>query len=151
MAILWVVIGKTLAEGGLDMIYAARKALLKLLLLISVAGLYVEWKWVQGFSHEFKYDVYIGLVPVCLIAFLFLRGCKRQFAWAWLCRRLSVVTFCLHGSVMGAVTRTRTFFGVEDAHRVVQFSATVAICVIAYLIIDKLQKLPRFKWLKVSC
>ena len=151
VAILWVAIGKTLAEIGLDRINLGRKIWLKLLLPISIVFLYVEWKWVHGFSHEFKYDVYIGLVPVCLTAFLFLRGCKRQFAWARLCRGLSVVTFCLHGSVMGAVTRTRTFFGIEDTHRVVQFSATAAICVAAYLIIDKLRKYPRFKWLKISC
>lgn len=86
------------ADGKVD--YKIKKPVLfSLLLIVFMALLYIEWKYVIYLSGMYNNDCYFFLIPLCIMLFKLLLNININLKYTKILRNISTIIFPLHASV----------------------------------------------------
>lgn len=147
VGILWVTLGKILAEGGIILhkkwIYSGE--LVSLLLLVG------EYYFIQHMGVSLDNDCYFMLVPVCFFTMLLLiqSNIKLKPEITKKIRSASTIVYCLHGTIASAL-RSKLYLGDSFVGSLIQFLMTLLITGVITLMIFCFEEKPNCKWLMWS-
>lgn len=146
-SVLWIFLGKCFAENKLRFPSLWHSWVL---LAVSCVGLYAEWRYGIRLSGAYHNDSYFMLLPVCVCLFDCFQKIKPvYFPASKHFKRLSTVTYALHGSVavvLISVLEEHLAFDIS----VIVFVLTLACCAAVYLAIAAvIRKFPNSKAAKL--
>jgi len=143
VALVWTAMGKYFAEKSED------DHLPKMRLVIGAAICLLlywsEWYWRYNVTGSKKFDCYGMLLPVCFIIFDLILRIRCHFRYAKQLRSLSVVIFCLHGSVAGFVP-FRSF----DSSQTLRTLIVLICCIGVYVALCRISKIKGLGWIRCS-
>lgn len=146
-ALFWIVCGKCFAEYKFTL--ESKKLLNIILIVISALLLYIEWLFVFKKYSICNSDCYFGLVPFCILLFMYIKNIKVNIPNSNIYRKMSTIIYAVHGSLNPIVRRFLEYnFG--EIVNLYNFIITLSISLLICLIIFKLENLKCFKWLKYS-
>ena len=100
VAVFWVLCGKCVAEHSPGR--GRAKGMLAMMVALSVAVLYLEWKWIGLHGGKWDCDAYFFLFPAVLWVFLLMLEFRVSVPCAKLLRKLSVMIYAVHGTLVYA-------------------------------------------------
>lgn len=131
-SVLWLFLGKCFAENKLRF---PKMWLSVLLLTLSCALLYLEWRFLFEKNGASRNDSYFMLLPVCLCLFGYLQKLRPlALPNSIHIRRFSTVTYALHGSVVAILDNVLEDYFSFDISLIV-FILTLILCAAFYLVI----------------
>ena len=143
VALLWITIGKCLAEHGSVL---TTKAQCFLIIVLSFCLLYVEYYVIAALGISKFTDCYFFLIPLAYSIFVLVgRTHGVTIRHAGEMRKFSTVTYCSHASI-GLIVGTLIAHG----HNATTFILTVMLCSLLFLAIIRLEQFPLMGWLKYS-
>ena len=150
VALLFVVYGKILAEKSVSI----PQQLVFLLTIISLILLYVEYYVICHFNVDvIQDDSFIFLIPSSLFCFMYIG----QSGWTLKAetlkiRKASTVIYCCHASFTSIVSYILEKCDIKSLilYYVSLFLITLLVCVMTFVVIDKLEKKPHLGFFKYA-
>ena len=138
-ALFWVFLGKLFAEQKLKF---KSTAWLIVLIFVSGAALFAEWKFVISLNGSFNNDSYFLLAPLCTFLFLGVQKIKPMY-WEPSVRfkRASTIIYVAHGSLLYPVSDIAARF-LHIRTPLLSYVLTLSCCLFVYLVIELVIK----KW-----
>lgn len=136
-ALIWVAIGAFVADRR---VYIGKIALY----CATVCGaglLYIEWLWAKSLNGCYSSGCYFSLPCLVVPLFLIAKDIKLSIGCARQLRVFSVVTYCIHYSVVITVWNIGKRFAFWDEFGMIRFCLAIVCSLIAYLIITKIEAL----------
>jgi len=149
-AVLWIALGKWIADRE---VWLSKPPPGMFLLPVACAGilLFLEEVFLLTFGSRRANDCYFALVFLCSLLFLLLLSWKIRIPWAAKLRPVSMVIFCLQGSLALVLEWGFRKLGIAATAfpgSVLLYGCTVGICVITALVLLRLKEKPGFSWLR---
>lgn len=156
VAIFWIVCGKCFAYGSFDRILTHLTPKRKAILLVTCAALlYIEWRVSCKFGNIVFCDCYFLLAPMAILLF----RCVSDIQIAPTSRSLnlrhsSTIIYALHGTLLrgGGYLLAQRLSELISARIgiIVVFVLTLLICFIVCFLIQRLEKVKGFRWLRYA-
>ena len=148
--ILFIAMGKILAQRSF---YVSNKLLLIVAFVLFVL-LYCEYFWVKSFGVIVSDDCYIMLPPLCLCLFMLIgqnEKLKLGFNTKPL-RACSTIVYCSHISVAFCLYGVMRYYVEYDttAYKLLSFLITLALSLLIAIVILRLEKRKRLRFLRYS-
>lgn len=146
VSLIWILIGKLFADKTIRI-----KPLYNIFIIICCSLLYIEWKYVISITDCYSADCYISLIPTVILMFNLLINIDISLKKAIIFRKVSVITFPLHGSIAWVLQHLlANFISNGVVIGIAVFILTLIIVYLACFIIFKLENKKGFKLLKYS-
>lgn len=139
VAILWIALGKMMAERDKPVLPDLKARLI--VLAVSLGVLTAENELVVRMGWATLSDAYLTLAPVCVVLFDIVIHTEVQCRHAKLLRELSVVTYCINSTVV-------VILGRRNCMGLAQFFWTCVICLTVGVVLRWASHIPGLKWLK---
>ena len=149
-AVLWIALGKWIADRE---VWLSKPSPGMFLLPVACAGilLFLEEVFLLTFGSRRANDCYFSLVFLCSLLFLALLCRKGRIPWAAKLRPVSMVIYCLHGSLALVLEWGFRKLGIAATAfpgSMLLYGCTVGICVITALLLLWLKDKPGLAWLR---
>ncbi|MBQ8892264.1 MAG: acyltransferase family protein [Bacilli bacterium] len=145
VSLIYILFGKMLSENKFKI---PNKNNLILIIIFSVL-LYLEWYIVYRITGTYNNDCYIFILPVSILIFNYLKEIKIKINNSKLLRQFSNMTYPLHASTSRIVNTVLEMLITNSLIKgILNFIITIIICIIAFIIIKKLEK--KYKFLKYA-
>ena len=145
VALLWIVLGKMFAEQKMNL---GRKASW-MILCLSLVLLTIEHHVLLWYQIPDSNDCFIMLIPSCICIFSLLINSEVQIRHTTELRKISVMVYATHGTVIMVLRGLIERFGVAK-HSIILLGLTLLICSVYCFLILKLEKHPKLKCLKYA-
>ena len=145
VALLWIVLGKMFAEQKMNL---GRKASW-MILCLSLVLLTIEHHVLLWYQIPDSNDCFIMLIPSCICIFSLLINSEVQIRHTTELRKISVMVYATHGTVIMVLRGLFERFGVAK-HSIILLGLTLLICSVYCFLILKLEKHPKLKCLKYA-
>ncbi len=146
VALLWIVLGKMFAEQKIKPGQVASW----IILCVSLVLLTIEHHVLLWYQIPDNNDCYIMLVPACICIFSLLINAKNvQISHTAELRKISVMVYATHGTVIVVLRGLLERFGLPK-HSIILLALTLLLCGLYCVLILKLEKYPKLKWLKYA-
>lgn len=145
VGLLWLVIGKLFAEGKLNKLIS--KNILYFLILAFIP-LYIEQWYITVHHFAVTNDSYFMLLPVSVLLFGYILTIQINSSFEKELRAFATITYCLHATFAEAL---QYVFNLSSFYQLIfLWFITVVFCVIATIVITRLEKVEYFHWLRFS-
>lgn len=145
VSLIYILVGK---------IFSERKIIIKpyiniFLIIISCLFLYFEWSLVYKASGTLNNDCYFMLLPTSIFIFNYIINLNIHINNSAIIRQYSSFLYPLHGSVaVVLVNILPMFFNNSIIISIVNYFATISICLICFIIVKQIEK--KYPFLKLS-
>lgn len=142
--ILWIVLGKILAETP----YTMKKSYYWIL-LAGLVGLIAEELLIRHLGWRLVNDQFIMLIPTCLATFQILRGVSWEWKHSLVARNMSTIIFASHGCVLMLIRPLIAGWGIEP-QGVLRAGMCFLVVTMLGAVILALEKRKMFSWLRYA-
>jgi len=139
VAILWIVLGKMMAERDKPVFPDMKTRLIAL--AVSLGVLIAENALVVRMGWTTLSDAYLTIAPVCVALFDIVIHAEVRCRHAKLLRELSIVTYCINSTVV-------VILGRRNCMGMAQFFWTSVICLAVGFVLRWVSRIPGLKWLR---
>ena len=151
VALLWVMIGKIIAdhEASLERFYRSHAVSTYLLLAISLAVLFLEQYAIRLFDTAYANDCYLALPFSATLIMIILLNVPASIKHGKELRAASIITYCLHATLTRSMFAMSALWGFSAPEGLV-FLIAISICWLATFAILKLEKVRFLKFLRYA-
>lgn len=149
VSIIWILFGKIIAEKRKYICEKIKTKQMIIILICSLFLLYIEYLFIKHIRAAVSDDCYFMLFFVCPCSYIIVLQWSIHFGYAYLCRKFSTITYCLHSS-MGKIVSSVCIF-LPDSFKLknlIIFLLTLLGCFGGFLIIETIKQRKYFHWVK---
>lgn len=147
--LVWIIAGKLFADNRDTFYFGPVRQ--NWIILLTIYLLYLEQIGILYLGSSYANDCYFMLVPLCFLLFASILRVHLTSNNAKQLRVFSTITYCLHASLAKIPALLLLMLGLpKDTFpmSIIKWIITIIGCVCVTLIVNKIERFKRFKWIK---